>query len=204
MLGWFKHVQELTNDLRKAAKVILDQRPHSLKWASNRLWEFAGILAHEHGLLPDRVHNGLDFTGSSREDEDDLVFFDHYYGVGKDVYASDGVSLRLGLQCYEGRRPISFVEVQLKMDVRDEEDEKTICDGDITLVGRRGARWIVRARFAKLRDDDVGELEEHFGALIPSGCFSNRNGATVDVAFDAKVARKFFEKMVQYFLAKQG
>lgn len=205
MLGWFKHVQEVTTDLPKVASIVLQQNSNSLKWASDRLWEFAGLLAHTYTLLPDRVHNGLDWVDSYNETPDNLVFFDHLYGVGQDVYGSDGVSFRLGLQCLEGSHPISFVECKLIFDILDEEEEATICSGDITLIGQRGVWWSVKVQFSCLQEQDTKELEEHFGALIPSEQIHRNDGSVrYEAPLTAFRAREFFHKMVQYFISKQG
>jgi len=176
MLGWFKMIQEVTVDLPKVAKIILMQNPNSLKWAKDRLWEFARLLVDEYALVPDRTAHGLDWTGSYQgEEEDDLVFFDHHYGaLTNDPYEEIPVSLRLSLQCYEGAYPISFLETRLSINVYDPKNEMLgICCGHIDLIGQRGVWWRVKIWLSCSDETWRSELEEHFGEFIeldPDGC----------------------------------
>ena len=198
MLGWFKTIQEVTQDLPKVAKIILMQNPNSLKWAKDRLWEFAECLVHEFGLVPDRTANGLDWTGSYQsEEKDDLVFFDHYYGVTKDPYDLIPVSLRVGLQCYEGAHPISFVETRLSFEVEDPKNDMVLkCSGDIELIGQRGVWWTVQLSLS-CRDKILrSEIEKHFNDFVE---FDQDGHTGYGYRVSATEARDLFRLMATFF-----
>jgi hypothetical protein len=215
VLGWFKLMQEMTTDLRGAARIILKQNPHALKWASARFWEFGEILAHRYRLDPDRSANGIEGGGLlySR-----VLAFDQYYGVDRaDVYHEPAAYLLLSLVLQDEKRPATIFKATLNLNVVEnegEDGEKTRCYGQIRLTGRYGKSWEIHAR---LRCDDEAmykELCERFYDVFKPEYFKEERfegrvtrEKQCDVTCDGKTnsadARDLFRDMVEYFIAKQ-
>lgn len=215
MLGWFKLMQEVTNNLQEAARIILKQNPNSLKWASARFWEFGGILVHKYELVPDRSTNGMEGDGFNTVR---VLAFDQYYGVHRTaVYHEPAACLLLSLVLDGEKHPMCIFKATLNLNMVEnegEDNERSRCYGYIRLTGRYGKNWKINAR---LRCDDevlYKELCERFYDIFKPENFKEDvfEGKVVrekqcDEAYYGKTnsadARDLFRDMVEYFLSKQ-
>jgi len=210
MLGWYKLLHGLCNDLPLVARIIQQQNPNSLKWATDRLREFVRILACDYELVPGRTPDGLDWTGSDDKDEDDLIFFDHLYNMAPDdaYYTETPIYLRVGLQCNEGKHPVSLIEAKLGFEMIDD-DEMYICSGEITLTGQRGVWWNLRVRLhckdESLRQELVELFDPHVEFVSPyPGTSYEYQDAHSSYRVSAAQAMNIFHKMANFLKAKQG
>ncbi len=210
MLGWYKLLHGLCDDLPLVARIIQQQNPNSLKWATDRLREFVRILACDYDLVPSRSPDGLDWTRVDDEDEDDLIFFDHLYCMAPDdvFYTNTPMYLRIGLQCNAGKHPISLVEVRLGFEMLDD-DEMYVCSGEVTLTGQRGVWWSIRIHL-NCKDESLRqELTELFAPYVefhnpyPSADY-DYNEAISGSRVTATQAMDLFHKMADFLKAKQG
>jgi hypothetical protein len=205
MLDWYRLLQEVPCDLKKAAKIILEQNPNALEWAQRRLVEFYRTLFLNYDLLPNLNLNGFDWTGYHDDDKDDLIFFDHYYGKPDDPPDIASVSLRLGLRCREGEaNAVTTFESKLSLDFQTD-DDSSLGSGYITLIGRRGVWWYLEGTFYAQDQNQVQTLVDHFEPFV-SNYYVDLGIYRADFQghVTAKQARECFKMMVQYFIANRG
>lgn len=203
MIGWFRAIQEVTVAPRLLAKLILKQDPVRLKWASNRLWEFAQKLAYDHELIPDRVANGFSWTGKTRwKKDDELAYFDHYYGVGKHPYGEEEVKLRLGLHLCDDARPYTVFESRLFFEHYVEDGAGLpIRSGRITLEGQDG-KWWASALINCISVTETEVIHRHFPSFTTDIVEANNVWIGMRrTQLKAADARAFFAAMTECFLA---
>ncbi|MBI2483181.1 hypothetical protein HYV74_03325 [Candidatus Uhrbacteria bacterium] len=155
MISWFHAIQEITNNLPTAARIIHAQTPRALAWAQRRNWECAELLAQQYKLIPRYTPNGIDWSGRSYDRPHDLLFFDHYYGTGVQT-------LRLSLQLTDAPRPTARFEMRLV--IADEDDKETRAHGHLAVQGMYRKPWRLDIHLFCKDTARYGSLRETIGA----------------------------------------
>jgi hypothetical protein len=191
MLFWYRTLQEVVSYLPTAVRIVQEQNPNALTWASRRFEEFGRLLAKT--MVPNQNRNGVDWSQRNYKDTNDLLFFDNYYGRTSRVW------LRISLQFLAAPNPQSFIQATLQ--IEDETRDRVRCSGEIVLEGQCGKAWHVHSSI-RVRDAQYDELlRAHFGAFL-----SEWPSVNEQLAWSARIrpadARTLVLRMAEFAMRK--
>lgn len=205
MLSWFRLGHPITKDLPDLARIIQAQKPGSLQWATDRLWEFHKLYAIEYDLSPSECRNGFDWSGRYGVDTSNLAFFDQVYEV-------ESASVRFSLQMVAdpGHKPQSFIQIYFNVNEPKSSEEDEIDDEwivtNMVLEGVFGKKWFLRASFRYHEGEYMQQLAEVFPDDFVKDVVKDKGVALEAYAceIDPEHVHEALESMVRFLYLRLG